>query len=130
MGTQSGRWPCSRIVDTAGRLFLVSLFLGSAVDHITNSAKTVAIISERGLPMPPVLVGASVLVKVMFSLALLFEFRSRAAALGLAAFTIVATMLFHLQPGSETEMHMFFKDIAIFGALPVIAVRPPAGSSA
>ena len=60
------------------------------------------------------------------SLALLFGIRSRGAALGLAAFIIVATTLFHLQPDSETEMHMFYKDIAIFGALLVIAVRQPA----
>jgi putative oxidoreductase len=123
VGTPSGKWPLSRIVDWVGRLFLVSLFLGSAVDSITNSAKTAAIVGARGLPIPQLLVWATVLLEVVLSLALLFGFRSRVAALGLAAFTIVATTLFHLHPDSEPEMHMFYKDIAIFGALLVIAMR-------
>jgi putative oxidoreductase len=126
VGTQSGRWPLSRIVDGVGRFFLVLLFLGSAAGHITNSAKTAAIIGARGLPIPQLLVWATVLLEVVLSLALLFGFRTRVAALGLAAFTIVATTLFHLRPDSEPEMHMFYKDIAIFGALLVIAMRQPA----
>jgi putative oxidoreductase len=116
----------SRIVDGVGRFFLVSLFLGSAVDSITNSAKTAAIVGARGLPIPQLLVWATVLLEVVLSLALLFGFRSRVAALGLAAFTIVATTLLHLHPDSEPEIHMFYKDIAIFGALLVIAMRQPA----
>jgi putative oxidoreductase len=104
---------------------LVLLFLGSAVDSITNSAKTDAIIGARGLPIPQLLVWATILLEVVLSLALLFGFRSRVAALGLVAFTIVATTLFHLHPDSEPEMHKFYKDIAIFGALLVIAMRQP-----
>jgi putative oxidoreductase len=126
VGTQSGSWPLSRIVEGVGRFLLVLLFLGSAVDHITNSAKTAGIIDARGLPIPHVLVWATVLVELVLSLALLFGFRSRIAALGLAAFTIVATTLFHLRPDSEPDMHMFYKDLAIFGALLVIAMRQSA----
>ena len=109
----------------AGRFFLVLLFLGSAVDHITNSAKTAAIIGARGLPIPQLLVWAVVLLEVLLSLGLLLELHSCVAALGLAAFTITATTLFHLRPDSEPEMHMFYKDVAIFGALLVIAMRQP-----
>jgi len=54
----------------------------------------------------------------------------RAAAVGLAAFTVVARTLFLLRPDGETEIHLFFKDIAIFGAFPVIAIPPPTESSA
>jgi putative oxidoreductase len=127
---ESGTWPLRRIVDGVGRFFLVLLFLGSAVDNVTHSAKTAAIIGARGLPIPHLLAWATVLVEVVLSLALLFGIRSRVAALGLAAFTIVATTLFHLRPDSETEMHMFYKDIAIFGALLVIAMRQPPSSLA
>jgi putative oxidoreductase len=128
MGTQSGS-PLSRIVDGVGRFFLVLLFLGSAVDHIAHSAKTADIIGARGLPIPHLLVWATVLMEVVLSLGLLFGFRARQAALGLAAFTIVATTLFHLRPESEPDMHMFYKDLAIFGALLVIAMRQPANNA-
>jgi len=128
VGTHSGS-PLSRIVDGVGRFLLVLLFLGSAVDHIAHSAKTADIIGARGLPIPHLLVRATVLLEVVLSLGLLFGFRARQSALGLAAFTIVATTLFHLRPESEPDMHMFYKDLAIFGALLVIAMRQPANNA-
>ena len=105
-------------------IFLVLLSLGSAVNKLRIQLRQLPL-SALAVPFSYLLVWAFVFIEVVHSLALLSGIRSRSAALSLAALTIVATTLFYLWPYSETEMHMFYRDVAIFGALLVIAMRRP-----
>jgi putative oxidoreductase len=111
-------------VDVLGRVMLVSLFLGSAVDHLMHWRATADLIEQRGLPYSHVLVVAVIAVELGAGVAFVVGWRPQLAALALAAFTIVASTLFHLHPRDEGEMHLFFKDLAICGALLCFAVRP------
>jgi putative oxidoreductase len=111
-------------VDVLGRITLVALFLGSATGHIMHWRATADLITQRGLPLSVLLVAAVIVVELGAGVAFLVGWRPQLAALALAAFTIVATTLFHLHPQQEVEMHLFFKDLAICGALLCFAVRP------
>ena len=117
-------WRLRAWVDIICRLMLVSLFLGSAADHVMHGGATADLIGQRGLPIAHVLVWGVIAVELGAGLAFVIGWRPHLAALALAAFTIVATTLFHLHPQDEAEMHLFFKDVAICGALLCLAVRP------
>ena len=113
-----------RGVDILGRTMLASLFLGSAVDHVMHGGATAGLIEQRGLPFSHFLVVAVIAVELGAGVAFVVGWRPQLAALALAIFTIVASTLFHLHPQDELEMHLFFKDLAICGALLCFAVRP------
>ena len=95
---------------------------GSAVNKLPIKLRQLPL-SALAVPFSYLLVWALVFIEVVHSLVLLSGIRSRSAALSLAALTIVATTL--LRPDSETEMHIFYRDVAILGALMVIAMRRP-----
>jgi putative oxidoreductase len=103
---------------------LCLLFFGSAADHVMHWRTTADLIGQRGLPFSVALVVAVIVVETGGGLAFVIGWRPHFAALALAAFTIVATALFHLHPQNQMEMHLFFKDLSIFGALLCFAVRP------
>jgi putative oxidoreductase len=117
------------LLDVLGRLLAGSLFLGSGYDHITNWARSVALIAGRGLPAPGLCLGMAVMVESVGAIGLMLGWHTRVAACALAAFSIVASSLFHANFAVEAEAHMFAKDLALAGALLCLASRPPGAYS-
>ncbi len=111
-----------------GRLLLALLFLPAGISKIGGFAGTVGYIASKGLPVPSVAAVIAIIVEVGGSLALIAGFGTRWAALALAAFTFVATFLFHNYWGVPAEQAMvqqlmFFKNIAVVGGLLVLAAH-------
>jgi putative oxidoreductase len=109
-----------------GRLLLAALFLPAGLDKLTGFAGTVGYISSVGLPVPQVAAALALIVEIAGGLALIAGFRTRAAALVLAAFTIVASVLFHNYWAAPAEAQMvqqllFFKNVAVVGGLLTLA---------
>lgn len=110
----------------ASRLLMAVLFLTAGVSKITGFAGTVGYISSVGLPVPVVAAAVAVAVEVLGGLALIFGFGTRLAALALAVFTVVASILFHAYwsaPAEQQLMHqlMFYKNVAVSGGLLALA---------
>ncbi|CAN7377994.1 DoxX family protein [Acidovorax sp. LjRoot129] len=106
----------------ASRLLLAALFLPAGISKITGFAGTVGYITSVGLPMPTVAAAVAAAVEVLGSLALIFGFGTRFAALALAVFTLVASFFFHAYwslPADKQMMQqlMFFKNVAVSGGL-------------
>ncbi|MBV7543876.1 DoxX family protein [Acidovorax sp. sic0104] len=106
----------------ASRFLLAALFLPAGISKITGFAGTVGYITSVGLPMPTVAAALAAAVEVLGSLALIFGFGTRFAALALAVFTLVASFFFHAYwslPADKQMMQqlMFFKNVAISGGL-------------
>jgi putative oxidoreductase len=109
-----------------GRILIALLFIPAGINKITGFSGTVGYIASKGLPLPQVAAAGTIVVEVAVGLALLVGFKARYAALILAAFTVVASVLFHnfwAMPEAQKMMQqlMFTKNFAIVGGLLFIA---------
>jgi putative oxidoreductase len=112
----------------AGRLLLAALFLPAGLGKIAGFAGTAGYIASKGLPLPELGAVIAIAVEVLGSLALIAGFGTRIAALVLAAFTLVATFIFHNYWGVPTDQAfvqqlMFFKNIGVVGGLLILATN-------
>ncbi len=78
-----------------GRLMLVAFFLPAGISKLTGFEGTVGYISSVGLPLATLGAVLAIVVEIGGSAALLLGYRTRAAALVLALFTLVAGIFFH-----------------------------------
>jgi putative oxidoreductase len=109
-----------------GRLFIALMFLPAGWGKLTAFAGSVAYTASGGMPMPEVATAMALVVEIVGSLALIFGFGTRWAALVLALFTLVASFFYHNYWAVPAEQVMvtqllFFKNMAIFGGLLTLA---------
>jgi putative oxidoreductase len=109
-----------------GRILIALLFIPAGISKITGFGGTVGYIASKGLPLPQVAAAGTIVVEIVVGLALLVGFKARYAALILAAFTVVASVLFHnfwAMPEAQKMMQqlMFTKNFAIVGGLLFVA---------
>ena len=111
----------SRAYDVAGRILIGLLFLLSGLGKLAAPASVMGYMGA--MHVPGVLLWPVIALEVFGGMALIAGFRQREVALALAAFTIVATLLFHRNFGDQTQLTMALKNIAIVGGL-LMVVRP------
>lgn len=105
-----------------GRILLAILFVPAGWSKIGNFAGTSGFIASKGLPMPDVGAAIAIVVELVLGLMLLVGWKTRWAALGLAVFTLAATVFFHNFWGVPADQQMvqrlmFNKNIAVVGGL-------------
>jgi putative oxidoreductase len=106
----------------AGRLLLGGFFLYYGLSKFSGLGGTAGYIASQGLPLPGVLAFLTALLETLGGLALLIGFKARIAALALAAFTLLATVIFHAfwaVPAEQAfvQQLMFMKNLALTGGL-------------
>lgn len=111
-----------------GRLLLALLFLPAGISKIAGFAGTSGYIASKGLPLPELGVVIAIVIEIGGSLALIAGLKTRIAALALAAFTLVATFVFHNFWGvpadqAMVQQLMFYKNIAVVGGLLLLAAH-------
>lgn len=109
-----------------GRLLIAVMFLLAGISKIGAFAGTSGYIASKGLPMPDVVAALTIALEIGGSLLLILGFCTRWAALALAAFTLLAAVIFHnywAMPAAQQTIQqiMFMKNIAIVGGLLTIA---------
>ena len=118
--------PLQNPLSLTGRVLLTVLFLPAGLSKIGGFAGTVGYITSKGLPFPELAAVAAIVLEVAGGLALLLGFGTRWAALALAGFTLVATVIFHnywAMPAAQqmVQQLMFMKNIAVVGGLLTLA---------
>ncbi len=113
-------------LDLAGRLLIAALFLPAGISKLTGFDGTIGYIASAGLPLPMVGALIAIVLEVGGSVALLLGYRTRAVALALALFTVLASLSFHAfwaVPADQVMMQklLFFKNLAVAGGLLVLA---------
>lgn len=108
------------------RLLMAALFLPAGISKIGGFAGTAGYIGSVGLPLPEVGAALAIAIEVIAPILLIIGLYTRPAALVLAVFTLVATVLFHnywAMPAEQQFMQslMFFKNIGVVGGLLAIA---------
>ena len=106
----------------AGRVLIAYLFIPAGIGKIMGFDGTVGYIASRSLPLPELGAALAIAVEVGVALALLLGWRTRAAALVLALFTLAAATLFHnywALPADQQMMQqlLFTKNLAVVGGL-------------
>ena len=114
----------------AGRVLLALVFLLSGIGKLRGFDGTMAYISSVGLPLAGALAALALALEIVAGVALILGYRTRWAALALAAFTLVAAFLFHNfwsmpEQAQVMQQIMFLKNLAIAGGLLMVAAYGP-----
>ncbi len=109
-----------------GRALIALLFIPAGYGKLTAAEATAQYMASGGLPAWPALAALVGLFELVAGAALLAGYKQRWAALALAAFTVVATLLFHNYWAAPPEQQfvqqlLFFKNLAALGGMLFIA---------
>jgi putative oxidoreductase len=120
----------ANVVYALGRIALAAIFLWSGYGKIVAPEGVSVLLAGRGLPMPLYLAYAAGAVEIALGALVVAGWQSRWAALGLIAFTIVATYLGHdfwTQTGAQARGNQIhaMKNLAIVGGLLMLAAGGP-----
>ena len=108
------------------RVLLALMFILAGFAKLGSLEGTAGYIASAGLPLPIVLAVGAGLLELVAGIALAVGFQARIAALALALFTIVATVLFHnfwAAPADQAfvQQLMFMKNLSVAGGLFIVA---------
>jgi putative oxidoreductase len=109
-----------------GRLLLASLFVYAGIKHCFVAKDIIPMIAARGIPYPKLVLAIGSVFEFVFGVMLAFGIAGPWAPLGLAAFTIAATLMlvnFWDMQGAPREHALvcFQYNIAIIGGLLIAA---------
>ena len=104
------------------RVLLALMFLLAGFSKFAGLDGTAGYIASKGLPMPQLLAFGTAALEVGGALLLIVGWKARWAALALAAFTLLASLIFHnywALPAEQQMMQqlMFMKNLAVVGGL-------------
>ena len=105
-----------------GRILLAAMFVLAGYSKIGGFDGTVGFIASKGLPLPSVLAVGTIALELVAGIALAVGYKARWAALALAVFTVLASVIFHAywsMPVEQQRMQqlMFMKNMAVTGGL-------------
>jgi putative oxidoreductase len=118
------------IATVFARILLALMFVASGISKLTGIEGTAGYIASAGLPAPQLLALGAGLLEVVAGTMLIVGWQARWAALALAAFTFVASVLFHnfwAQPADQAfvQQLMFMKNLAVIGGLLFVFAQGP-----
>ena len=104
------------------RILLALMFVLAGFGKLTGLEGTAGYIASKGLPAPMLLAVAAGVVELVAGVLLIIGWQARWAALALAAFTVVASVIFHnfwAMPAAQqmTQQLMFMKNMGVVGGL-------------
>lgn len=104
------------------RILLALMFLLAGFSKFAGLDGTAGYIASKGLPMPQLLAFGTAALEVGGALLLIVGWKARWAALALAAFTLLASLIFHNYWALPVEQQMmqqlmFMKNLAVVGGL-------------
>ena len=105
------------VLPLVGRLLLAAIFLVSAFGKLTAPGPTQGFIASVGLPMPVLSYLAAVIIELGGGMMLLTGYRTRLAAIVLAAFSVISAFVFHHALGDQNQLFHFLKNLAMAGGL-------------
>ena len=122
--------PLQNPLALAGRILLALMFVLAGFSKIAGFAGTVGYMQSKGMPAAELLAALTIVLEIGGGLALMFGFMTRWAALALAAFTLLASLIFHnfwAVPEAQKMVQnlMFMKNLSVIGGLLVLAAVGP-----
>lgn len=107
-----------------GRIMLAGVFIMAGFSKLgAGYAGTQAYMESAGLP--GLLLPAVIALEILGGIAILAGFQTRAVALMLAAFTLLASLLFHSDFSQQMQMILFMKNIGLIGGFMILVAQGP-----
>ena len=108
-----------------GRTLLALIFIFAGFHKITGFEGTAGYMASQGLPMPQVLLVATIVIELIGGLMILIGWHAKLAAAAIFLFLIPATLIFHafwnVNPADamalQNQMNQFMKNLAIMGGM-------------
>jgi putative oxidoreductase len=113
-------------VSLVGRILLAAMFVQAGFGKLTAIAGTAAFIASAGLPAPSVLAVLAGLLELVGGIALIVGWRVRLVGAALAAFTAVASVIFHPFWSAPEAQKMvvtllFMKNVSVIGGMLLVS---------
>jgi putative oxidoreductase len=102
-----------------GRTLIAAIFLISGVGKIAGYSGTAAYMESLGVPGALLL--PTIVLEIGGALAIIAGWQTRAVALALGAFSLLAGILFHGNFADQMQQIMFLKNVAIAGGFLFLA---------
>lgn len=104
-----------------GRTLIAAIFLISGIGKIAGYSGTAAYMESVGVPGALLL--PTIVLEIGGALAIIAGWQTRLTALALAAFSLVAGILFHGNFADQMQQIMFLKNVAIAGGFLFLAAN-------
>ena len=113
-----------------GRILLGLIFVLSGFAKISGFDGTAGYIASKGMPLPQLVAALTIVVELGGGLALMAGLYTRQVVVVLAAFTLLAGVIFHNfwavpQPEQMAQQINFMKNLSIAGGMLVLAAFGP-----
>ncbi len=109
----------SNITHLVGRILLGLIFIVAGLGKLAAPAGTAGYMQAMGVPTA--LLWPTVALELLGGIALLLGYRTTLVAWALAAFTIIAGLIFHTDFTNQMQQIMFLKNLAIAGGLLILS---------
>lgn len=109
-----------KLSQLVARLFLGHIFLLAGLSKIGAYEGTQGYMDAMGVP--GALLPLVILLEIAGGLAIIAGWKTKWASVALAAFTVVAAVIFHNNFADQIQMILFMKNIAISGGLLLLSV--------
>ena len=116
-----------KISQLVARLFLGQIFLLSGIFKISGYEGTQGYMHAMGVP--GMLLPLVILLEIGGGLAIIAGWQTKLVSIALAAFTVVAAVIFHNNLSDQMQMIMFMKNVAIAGGFILLAINGAGGYS-
>ena len=114
------------ILNLLGRIAIAALFLPAGLNKLMGMEGVTSYFASLGLPVVAVLVWVVIAIEVLGGVALILGYKTRLVAIGLAIFTVLASIVGHAFWAAPVDAAfiaqlLFFKNMAVTGGLLVLA---------
>lgn len=116
------------------RILLAAIFISAGFSKLMGFDGVTAYIASKGLPIPMVLAGLTIVLEIVGGLAIILGYKVRIAGLLLGLFTLLAALIFHnfwAFPPEQVYLQniMFMKNLSMAGGLFLLTVFGAGGYS-
>lgn len=127
---QPASLPGEDVAMLLGRFALVAIFLGGGFAKLEDLGGLEGTLAVSHVPLPGLAAVIAAVVEFGGAIAILLGWRTRAMAIALIAFTVVATLLFHpfwnaLGAMREDQYIHFMKNVGLVGGLLLLSATGP-----
>jgi putative oxidoreductase len=114
------------VLNLLGRLAIAALFLPAGLNKLMGMEGVTGYFTSLGLPAAAILIWVVIAIEVLGGLALILGYQTRFVAIGLAVFTVLASIVGHAFWAAPADAAfivqlLFFKNIAVTGGLLILA---------
>jgi putative oxidoreductase len=116
------------------RILLAAIFISAGFSKVMGFDGVTAYIASKGLPVPMILAGLTIVLEILGGLAIVIGYKARIAGLLLGLFTLLAALIFHnfwAFPPEQVYLQniMFMKNLSMAGGLFLLTVFGAGGYS-